>query len=186
MTASLVKAAALRRAFLPPLLLALLFVAAACGTATSEPQPPALDEAAEREAILAVLEGESAAFWQKDYDAWASYWLHEPRARIMGWWQAGGVTVVEGWDEIGARMKQLMAENPEPNPTAHRVRREKINLHITPTVAWVTFDQYGEDTGDERMDMPGLSRETRIFEKVDGRWKIAYAGWLLQGEPETP
>ena len=48
----------------------------------------------------------------------------------------------------------------------------------------MTFDQYGEDTGDELMDMPGLSRETRIFEKIDGEWKIAYTGWLLDGRAQ--
>jgi hypothetical protein len=30
------------------------------------------------------------------------------------------------------------------------------------------------------MDMAGLSRETRIFEKHDGEWKIVYVGWLLE------
>jgi hypothetical protein len=44
----------------------------------------------------------------------------------------------------------------------------------------MTFDQYGEDTGDSLMDMAGRSRETRIFEKVNGEWKIAYIGWLLE------
>ena len=49
-------------------------------------------------------------------------------------------------------------------------------------VTTTAFDQYGDDTGDSLMDMPGLSRETRIFEKVDGEWKIAYLGWLLEGQ----
>jgi len=26
-----------------------------------------------------------------------------------------------------------------------------------------------------------LSRETRILEKHDGKWKIAYVGWPLEG-----
>lgn len=49
-------------------------------------------------------------------------------------------------------------------------------------MAWVTFDQYGKDTNDPTFDMPGLSRETRILEKINGKWKIVYVGWLLQGE----
>ena len=65
-----------------------------------------------------------------------------------------------------------MESSPEANPTATQVKRENINLRIYKDVAWMTFDQYGEDTGDTLMDMPGLSRETRIFEKVDGEWKI--------------
>lgn len=141
-----------------------------------------VDYEKERQAILAVIEGESAAFWDKDYDKWASYWVHEPYIRTMGWWQDGGVTVVEGWDRRAERSKGNFTKSPEANPTATRVRRENMNMRIYPEVAWLTFDQYGEDTGDSLMDMPGLSRETRIMEKHDGEWKIAYVGWLLQGE----
>ena len=136
----------------------------------------------EKAAILKVIEGESAAFWNKDFDKYASFWVQEDYIRTMGWWEDGGVTVVEGWDERSSRTKAHMEASPEPNPTATKVRRENINLRIYNDVAWMTFDQYGDDTGDSLMDMPGLSRETRIFEKVDGEWKIAYLGWLLEGQ----
>jgi len=143
---------------------------------------PPLDQSNEAAEIMQVIAGESVAFWDKDFDAWAQFWMHTPAIRIMGWWARGGVTVEEGWDVIGARMKALMQADPEPNPTAAQVRRENINMTVTSEMAWVTFDQYGSDTGDTSMDMPGLSRETRILEKHDGAWKIVYAGWLLQGE----
>ncbi len=159
-----------------------------------QPSPPeaqaqqtaAIDFEAEKAAILEVIAAESAAFWDKDYDAWASHWVHAPYVRTMGWWQDGGVTVVEGWDERSTRTRDHMEASPEPNPTASNVRRENINLRVFEDVAWLTFDQYGEDTGDALMDMPGRSRETRIMEKVDGQWKIAYVGWLLEGpQPNT-
>lgn len=141
-----------------------------------------IDYEKEKAAIMEVLAGESAAFWNKDFDKYAAYWVQEEHIRTMGWWEQGGVTVVEGWKERGSRTKAHMEESPEPNPTATRVVRENINLRIFDDVAWMTFDQYGEDTKDTLMDMPGLSRETRIFEKVDGEWKIAYLGWLLDGK----
>lgn len=131
--------------------------------------------------IMAVLAEESAAFWNKDYDAYAACWVHAPYVRTMGWWADGGVTVVEGWEERAKRTRQHMDASPEPNSTASHVRRENINLRIFEDVAWLTFDQYGEDTGDALMDMPGRSRETRIFEKHEGKWKIVYVGWLLEG-----
>ncbi|MCB0037015.1 MAG: hypothetical protein KDE51_23455, partial [Anaerolineales bacterium] len=49
-------------------------------------------------------------------------------------------------------------------------------------MAWLTFDQYGEDTGDLIMDMPGLSRETRVLERQNNEWKIIYVNWLLEGD----
>jgi hypothetical protein len=151
-------------------------------TVTTLTENDAIDIEKEKAAIMSVIEGESAAFWNKDYDLWASYWLHEPYIRTMGWWKDGGVTVVEGWDERAERSKKNFEVSPEANPTATKVRRENINIRIFKEVAWLTFDQYGEDTGDNLMDMPGLSRETRIMEKHNGEWKIAYAGWLLEGE----
>lgn len=137
-------------------------------------------EAAQTE-VLAVIAAESAAFWNKDYAAWSVLWAHVPYTRTLGWWAAGGVTVVEGWEAQSTAIRRTMEASPAPNPTAGRVRRENINMQIHATVAWVTFDQYGEDTGDAKMDMPGRSRETRILERHDGQWKIVYAGWLLEG-----
>lgn len=130
--------------------------------------------------VLAVIQAESAAFWNKDLDGWAALWAHAPYTRTMGWWAAGGVTVVEGWEAQHDAIRRTMQASPQPNPTAGRVRRENINIQVRGSVAWATFDQYGEDTGDAKMDMPGRSRETRILERIDGSWKIVYVGWLLE------
>lgn len=132
-------------------------------------------------AIMELIAAESVAFWDKDFEAWSLCWLHAPYVRVMGWWARGGITVTKGWENLSSRMKQVMTENPEPNPTAARVRRENIHLRIDGNMAWVTFDQFGEDTGDVRMDMPGLSHETRILEKHNDEWKIVYVNWLLEG-----
>ena len=132
-------------------------------------------------AIMATITGEAAAFWNKDFEAWSKHWVHAPYVRVMGWWATGGVTVREGWEKVGGEVKQMMQDNPQPNPTATRVRRENINLQVRGNVAWLTFDQYGLETGDKAMDMPGLSQETRVLEKQDGKWRIVYVGWLLQG-----
>jgi hypothetical protein len=134
----------------------------------------------DKDAIMALIAKESKAFWNKDFDTYASCWAHESYVRTVGWWEAGGVTVVEGWEERASRTKRHMEQSPEANPTATKVRRENINLRIQNEMAWMTFDQYGEDTGDSLMDMPGRSRETRIFEKIGGEWKIVYVGWMLE------
>jgi hypothetical protein len=140
---------------------------------------------ADAEAIMQVIAAESAAFWSKDYDAWASFWVHSSHVRFMGWWEQGGVTVLEGWEAVGAQMREVMTASPEPNPTAADVRRENVNVRVGQDVAWVTFDQYGRDTGDQRMDMPGRSRESRILEKDRGAWKLVYVCWLLEDGTES-
>lgn len=156
-----------------------------CQTGSTENPSPetaqSIDFEKEKAAILEVIDAESAAFWNKDFEKFAACWVHGPHVRTMGWWEDGGVTVVQGWEERANRTKKHMAASPEPNPTANNVIRKNWNIRIFRDVAWLTFDQYGEDTGDQLMDMPGRSRETRILEKVDGKWKIAYVGWLLEG-----
>ena len=140
-----------------------------------------IDHQKETEAIMRVIADESIAFWDKDFDAWARCWVQTPYVRMTGWWARGGVTVIEGWDALSDRMKSNMTANPEPNPSAAQVRRVNLNFSISQEMAWVTFDQYSLDTGDLDMDMPGLSRETRVMEKQNGGWKIAYVNWLLEG-----
>jgi len=135
-----------------------------------------------REAVMAVIEAETTAFWMKDFAGWAECWLQSPEIRMMSWWARGGIRVTEGWAALSENIRRVMMENPTPQPEAVKVRREKINIRVSEAMAWVTFDQYGADTGEPDMDMPGLSYETRILERVDGQWKLVYVGWLLAGE----
>lgn len=146
-----------------------------------KPRAAAKQFARDSAEIMAAIVGETAAFYNKDFNAWAGEWVHAPYVRVMGWWPKGGVTVREGWDVVSGEVRQLMKESPKPNPTATQVRRENINMQIRGNVAWLTWDEYGLNTGDSNMDMPGLTRSTRVLEKRDGRWRIAYVGWLLQG-----
>jgi hypothetical protein len=145
------------------------------------------DEAAlerEKAAVLAVIEEQAAAFWAKDFERWAETWVHAPYVRRVGWSAAGGVSNVEGWEAIGAGMRKRMADDPKPNLTPAKLIREHLSFRFYGDVAWVTFDQRGVATGEARFDMPGLSHETRIFERRDGKWKVAYLGYLLVGTPD--
>ncbi len=135
----------------------------------------------EESAVMQVIEAETNAFWMKDFDAWAACWLHTPQARRMGWWARGGISYSGNWDDISNRTYEVIQQNPTPNPESAKVRRENVNIRVSEQMAWVTFDQYGADTGEPDMDMPGLSIETRILEKHDGVWKIVYVSWLLAG-----
>jgi hypothetical protein len=146
------------------------------------------DEAAlekEKAAIVEVIERQAAAFWAKDFERWADTWVHAPYVRRLGWSDTGGVVSVEGWEAIGARMQKNMAADPKPNLTPAKLVREHLEFRIYGDVAWLTFEQHGVATGEPRFDMPGLSYETRILEKHDGKWRVAYLGYLLAGSPDN-
>jgi hypothetical protein len=140
----------------------------------------------EKAALLEVIERQSAAFWAKDFQRWADTWVHADYVRRVGWSQPAGASNIEGWDAIGAAMRKNMSDNPKPNLTPAKLSRTHFNFRIYGNVAWVTFQQRGVDTGEPRFDMPGLSFETRMFEKHDGKWKIVYLGYVLEEYRETP
>jgi len=133
----------------------------------------------DKTAIMDVIERQAAAFWAKDFGRWSDTWVHGDYVRRVGWSPTGGVVSVEGWDAIGGAMKKAMADNPTPNPTPAKLVRDHVNIRTYKDVAWVTFDQHGVDTGEARFDMPGLSHETRILERHDGKWKLVYVGYVL-------
>jgi len=158
-------------------------VAIAQSSAASPKEAAALEK--EKAAIVEVIERQAAAFWAKDFERWADTWVHAPYVRRLGWSATGGVVSVEGWEAIATRMKKGMADDPKPNLTPAKLVRERLEFRIYGDVAWLTFEQHGVATGEPRFDMPGLSYETRILEKHDGKWRVAYLGYLLAGRPDN-
>jgi hypothetical protein len=139
----------------------------------------------EKAAILDVIERQAATFWAKDFQGWADTWVHASYISRSGWNEAGGVSSAKGWDAIGGQMKKHMADNPKPNLSPAKVVRDHLTFRIYSDVAWVTFEQHGVATGEPQFDMPGLSYETRIFEKQNGKWKVVYLSYLLAGSPQN-
>lgn len=121
----------------------------------------------DRAAVLAAIRGETAAWLQRDFDAWAAHWVQAPETRRMEAWTALGVRVDDGWDAIAARIRAVMARFPGKQPFEARVRWERLNVVVVGNAAWVTFDQIGSDTGEDR------KRQLRILHRIDGSWKIA-------------
>lgn len=129
-------------------------------------------------AILAVLDAESAAFWAKDLEAYARCWVDADYVRRTGWWSLGGVTWRVGWSEIEDRTRQQFRSFPDANPTPLTLRRENLCLRVRGDMAWVSYEQHAGDHGEAAIDMPGLSRETKILERHDGSWKLVYIAYL--------
>lgn len=126
----------------------------------------------DRSEILDLIEEETAAYFAKDYERWAQCWVQAPHVRKMGWYARGGVLVWSGWGPTASWMRREMEQFATPNRSATEVRRENFNVRLGRDIAWATFEQIAPKTGDA-FDVPGRQYEIRIFEKQDGRWKIA-------------
>jgi len=127
-----------------------------------------------------VIEAETAAYFNKDYEGWTECWVHAPYIRRIGWFARCGVLTNVGWERESAAMRASMGEFPMPNHSAGQVRRENLNIRVDHDMAWVTFEQVAMSTGDP-FDVPGRQQEVRILERHGGQWRIA--GCFMIGSP---
>ncbi len=121
---------------------------------------------------MRVVEEETSAYLAKDYERWRQHWVQSSHGRRWMWFGGSGVTIIEGFEDHGHRMKMAMERAPVPLRIAHEIRRENVNMSVGSDIAWLTFDQYAP-VGSDLLDVPGLHKEMRILERHDGQWKIA-------------
>ena len=123
----------------------------------------------DRAAILAVIDAETTAYLQRDYDAWDACWHDGPEIRRIHSHPGTGVSVTQG-SEIRVQMRRTLKTDSEwVMPKA--VRRENLNLVISPEMAWVSYDHFG-DMSDGMVEMAGHYHELKILQKFDGVWKL--------------
>ncbi len=137
---------------------------------------------ADKAEIMAVLKAETAAWMRRDFPAQAQHWVHSPQTRLMTAFASLGTRVDEGWDAIGARLERQMARFTQHYDLAERLRWERVNIVVNGDMAWVSYDLIGSDTGDD-FEMAGLAHELKIFQRIDGAWKIGCLV-LMQGTVE--
>lgn len=134
----------------------------------------------DQQAIMAVVDAEIVAFFQRDFAVYERCWAHEPYIRRLGWCTGGGVNDVRGWTDLSRLVKRLFTDHPEPNPTAEDRLLQNLSIQVGGTMASVTFDHYAPITGDPDLDMPGYSREGRVLQMLEGRWQITYMDYVHQ------
>lgn len=118
----------------------------------------------EKAAILAVINNETKAAFNRDYEGWKDKWVQETYVtKTYIDFSNNSMTETLGWDEINDFVKTYIEEHPEPDPLPKLV--DAINVRLYGNGAWVSYEQNDAERG--------LKRETRLMEKVEGQWKIA-------------
>ncbi|MEP5154042.1 DUF4440 domain-containing protein [Planktotalea sp.] len=124
----------------------------------------------DRAAVLAVIEAETQAYLNRDFDAWRACWHDGPETRRVCSHVGTGVTVATSAD-IHNQMHHLLTENTEWL-TPESIKRENMNVVVSAEMAWVSYDQIG-DMSDKPTELAGRYYELKILHKIDGIWKIA-------------
>ncbi|MDT0606842.1 hypothetical protein [Croceitalea rosinachiae] len=123
-----------------------------------------LNLAEEKKAILATLNNETKAAFQRDYQTWQAYWVHDnDMTKVYLDFPENTFSESLGWSEISGFVKDFFEKHPEPEPLPELLNDIEVRLYQSG--AWVTYAQ--------KDSLRGLKRETRLMEKVDGQWKIA-------------
>jgi DNA-binding CsgD family transcriptional regulator len=127
--------------------------------------------AEDRERIVAVIEGESAAWLEGDIHKWKTYWVQSPRAQHVNARPFLGARILQGFDEIERYFTPIFAMIVEEGRPERELRRENWHITIGADIAWATFDQVLPVDSDTTI-ASGLHNQMRILEKIEGEWKI--------------
>ena len=136
-----------------------------CTDNSPEDQPSKVQTyEAEKIEILNTLNGETKAAFQRDYEAWSQFWIHDPNlSKTYLNYVDNSFSESIGWNEVSGFVKQFIAEHPTPEPPPKLL--DNIDIRLYENGAWVSFEQLDS--------IRGRKRETRLMEKENGKWKIA-------------
>ena len=130
-----------------------------------------IDIEKEKQAIITVLNEESQAYLDRDYELWASYWVQDESVRRLSA-SIGGYNFIT-WEEISNNIKEGLANDSSwLNTKDLKYEKLDFNIKVFPDCAWATYNE--KFTG-LYQDQPIKSDAIHltVLEKKEGQWKIA-------------
>ncbi len=115
------------------------------------------------DAIKALLERETKAFFEIDYKTWADSWAHVPYA----FWSFADTTDVNsfsGWDAIDKGFAEYFRT---AKPSKANIDRTGLDIRLYGNAAYARFTQHVKDDSSRP-----AQAEVRVLEKIKGKWKI--------------
>ncbi len=143
-------------------------------------QSESLSTDSEEAAILAVITEQTRAYFERDFDAWVNSHVQAEYYREYKYWDGWQekVRTVNGWNTVlEAKKSRFDPSKPKNIWNSAKYERSDINIRISASgdMAWVTYQQAARNP--DTKELVGASYETRVMEKHDGQWKIAYLGY---------
>lgn len=126
----------------------------------------------DEEAIKAVIERETKAYFSIDYDTWMDSWSHVPYA-YWSYADTAGITYHEGWKAIEIGFADYFVTS---KPNVIEIERNWEDLRIYKNGAYARYKQTVITDGIRGPEQT----EIRILEKdsKDKKWKIVLVGVL--------
>ncbi len=131
------------------------------------------NEATEKAAILKTIENETECFYKRDYEGWKENFVQKEYA-FQAWSNADGTFDAKvGWEEVDKRTGNYIKSNPVGTGKSSHPQVERRNMIVkffSEDLAYLVWDQYNSDRESKTFM---LSKDQRIMEKINGKWKIA-------------
>lgn len=137
-----------------------------------------IDYEKEKQAIIDVVNGETQAYMDVDFEKLISYYVKDSlNFRLTT--GADDYVFLEGWDQVEAFFREDMIENDPNLPINTHVKVEKDNFRIKvyKESAYVICDEKWTYTQPDEM-IEINSRQVRFLEKVDDEWKITFLSFI--------
>lgn len=135
----------------------------------------------EKAAIKAVIEKETNAWINVDYDNWKACYLQEdPFVRINT--TPDNFGGANNWASYDSTLNAFYKNYEGPVPLPTKTKNENYLIRVKNDAAWAA---YIENSFDNEGNKTGWNVCTRFLEKKDGEWKIGSMTWVNAGLYET-
>lgn len=132
-----------------------------------------------KEILKSVVEGETYAYMEKDYQKWASYWDHSSDVLRLDVTKEG-FAQTKGWDNSGGALESFFKENPEPITSTFE--NSDYLIFYDDNLAWVAFDQTWTNQSGEI----SVAKATITLLKKENTWKmISYTAIQYEEEDQN-
>ncbi len=137
--------------------------------------PPQGEQTSDEDAIIAVVEAETQAFIDDDFETWSRCWVHEDRATAVSVTSTTGIDVQKGWTAIANEMQEVM--NNGAGCDMVEFRDSNFRVQVADDTAWMVYDQWARNRSGGTWEC----FETRLLERTPDGWKIVYSSFVDQG-----
>lgn len=141
----------------------LIFLGTLTALAQTPPKSKGTGTTGDESAIRQLIERETKAFFEIDYNTWANCWGHVPHA-FWAFADTTDVNYFSGWDEINKGFANYFKTS---KPSTAKIDRDWLSIKIFGNGAYARFIQRVHD---DTMRPP--QEELRVLEKINGQWKI--------------
>ncbi|MEX0986676.1 MAG: nuclear transport factor 2 family protein [Bacteroidales bacterium] len=137
-----------------------------------------IDIEAEKQTIIDVINAETEAYMNFDFDKVAEFYIHDSLNFRLTTGSDDHI-FLEGWDEVENFFREELIEgNPNtPSDTHIKVAKDNYRIRVYERSAFVLCDEMWTYTTDEKV-IEIESRQVRFMEKLDGEWKIAFLSFI--------